>query len=135
MTTTMTAADRLELSTGLDFNADEDTPVYTINAVSEALGVHPETLRVWERRGVIATERDNNRRLFSRNDVLRLEFVRDLLDRGFNLYSIREYLRFYPCWSGRDEELCRLTSPGDGILTRECWKYPGRHCSLGIKQG
>ena len=130
MTFTMTAADRLEMTAGLDFSVDENQAVYTINAVSDALGVHPETIRVWERRGVIEAERENNRRLFSRLDVMRLEFVRNLLDKGFTLVSIKEYLRFYPCWSLEDCRLCRNALADNGPHSKDCWKYPRKYCSV-----
>ncbi|GAI66979.1 unnamed protein product, partial [marine sediment metagenome] len=49
-------------------------PVYPIGIVSELLDVHPETIRVWERYGVIHPYRRNGKRFYSDNDLERLRF-------------------------------------------------------------
>jgi len=108
----------------------EDQPLYTISIVSELLGVHPETLRVWERNNLIKPARQNKQRLYSNNDLKRLKFIIHLTkDRGLNVAGVRQLLDFYPCWlkeqcvGGRAKE---TINPGEPV--KYCWKYEGCYC-------
>jgi len=53
----------------------QNRPVYPIGIVSELLNVHPETIRVWERYGVIKPKRRSGRRYYSETDLKRLRFI------------------------------------------------------------
>lgn len=78
---------------------DEDTGIYEIGAVAELIGEHPETLRVWERNGLVRPDRSQYRRRYSNNDLKRLRFIKQLLDEGgLNLAGIRLVTQMYPCW-------------------------------------
>jgi DNA-binding transcriptional MerR regulator len=61
-------------------------PLYSIGAVAEMLGSNPATLRSWEERyGVVTPERtEGGRRLYSRDDLEQLRFVKDKVDQGFS---------------------------------------------------
>ncbi|MHA2609658.1 MAG: heat shock protein transcriptional repressor HspR [bacterium JZ-2024 1] len=74
---------------------DEDTPVYTIGVVAEMLGVHPQTLRVYEREGLVKPRRSQrNSRLFSRKDIERIRLILSLTqDLGVNLAGVEIILR------------------------------------------
>ena len=50
----------------------EEIPLYSIGVVSDLLHVHPETIRVWERHGVIRVQRRGRRRFYSNSDLKRL---------------------------------------------------------------
>src|SRR4030066_1239686 len=74
--------------------------LYPIGIVADLLGIHPETLRVWDRRRLVRPNRRRGFRCYSDPDLQRLLFVRHLLDdEGFNLASARAYLKLYPCWA------------------------------------
>ncbi|MFN4182987.1 MAG: heat shock protein transcriptional repressor HspR, partial [bacterium] len=77
----------------IDLN--EDTPVYTIGVVAEMLGVHPQTLRVYEREGLVKPHRSQrNSRLFSRKDIERIRLILSLTqDLGVNLAGVEIILR------------------------------------------
>lgn len=49
--------------------------LYPIGIVSELINVHPETIRVWERYGVIQPGRRGGKRFYSENDLARLRFI------------------------------------------------------------
>jgi DNA-binding transcriptional MerR regulator len=70
-------------------------PLYSIGAVAEMLGTSPATLRSWEDRyGVVEPERtEGGRRLYSRDDVEHLRFVRDTIARGFSAADAHRLLR------------------------------------------
>lgn len=62
-------------------------PKYTISIVAEIVGLHEQSLRLYERRGLIQPHRsDGNIRLFSDDDVERLRTIKRLMnDLGVNL--------------------------------------------------
>lgn len=68
--------------------------LYMISVVSEMLGVHPQTLRIYEREGFIRPKRSGgNTRLYSEEDVERLEMVLRLTrELGVNLAGVEVIL-------------------------------------------
>lgn len=54
---------------------DKSSPVYMISAVSRILEVHPQTLRMYEREGFVQPHRVNKQRLYSDEDIERLNLV------------------------------------------------------------
>jgi MerR family transcriptional regulator/heat shock protein HspR len=67
-----------------------DTPVYVISVVSRMLQMHPQTLRKYERAGLIRPSRtDGMLRLYSDDDVRRLRLIKHLVDDlGLNLAGV-----------------------------------------------
>ena len=72
--------------------AERKQRLYMISVVSEMLGIHPQTLRIYEREGFIKPLRSGgNTRLYSEDDVERLEMVLRLTrDLGVNLAGDRK---------------------------------------------
>ena len=64
--------------------------LYMISVVSEMLGIHPQTLRLYEREGFIKPKRSGgNTRLFSEEDVEKLEMILRLTrELGVNLAGV-----------------------------------------------
>ncbi len=54
---------------------DRSSPLYMISAVSRILEVHPQTLRMYEREGFVRPCRINKQRLYSDEDIERLNLV------------------------------------------------------------
>ena len=63
---------------------------YTISAVAEMFDIHPQTLRLYEREGLLKPSRsDGNTRLYSDEDLERLEVILSLTrDLGVNLAGV-----------------------------------------------
>jgi MerR family transcriptional regulator/heat shock protein HspR len=63
---------------------------YMISAVAEMYGIHPQTLRLYEREGLLKPSRtEGNTRLYTDEDVERLEFILNLArDLGVNIAGI-----------------------------------------------
>ena len=63
---------------------------YTISAVAEMFDIHPQTLRLYEREGLLKPSRsDGNTRLYSDEDIERLEVILSLTrDLGVNLAGV-----------------------------------------------
>ena len=67
--------------------------VYVISVAAELAGVHPQTLRIYERKGLLDPARTagGNRR-YSDSDLDRLRRIAELTDEGLNLAGVRRVL-------------------------------------------
>ena len=76
--------------------------VYVISVAAELAGVHPQTLRIYERKGLLEPARTagGNRR-YSDEDIERLRRISDLAAEGMNLAGIRRVMEL-------EEEVLRL---------------------------
>lgn len=64
-----------------------------IGVAAERAGMHPQTLRVYERRGLVSPRRTaGNTRLYSEADIERLRHIQQLSDQGLNLAGIERIL-------------------------------------------
>lgn len=73
---------------------DADEPVYVISIAARIVGVHQQTLRMYERQGLIQPKRSANRRLYSRRDIERLQQIQRLVaDLGVNLAGAEVIVR------------------------------------------
>ena len=80
---------------GLGFLADDaaERAVYVISVAAELAGMHPQTLRQYDRLGLVSPARTSGRgRRYSRRDVERLRRVQALSQEGVNLEGIRRIL-------------------------------------------
>lgn len=69
------------------------TPVYVISVAAELAGVHPQTLRLYERKGLLDPSRTSGgSRRFSERDLARLRRIQDLTAAGLNLEGVRQVL-------------------------------------------
>jgi MerR family transcriptional regulator/heat shock protein HspR len=67
--------------------------VYAISVAAEMVSMQVQNLRVYERRGLIEPDRTaRGSRLYSRDDIERLQRIRELLAEGLNLAGIRRVL-------------------------------------------
>ena len=98
---------------------------YTISAVAEEFDVHPQTLRLYEREGLLKPSRsEGNTRLYTDTDLERLELILSLTrELGVNLAGVeiilnmrekmdamqREFERFFNYLQSHAEELTHFT--------------------------
>jgi MerR family transcriptional regulator, heat shock protein HspR len=67
----------------------EERAVYIISVAAELAGVHPQTLRIYERKGLLRPARTaGNTRRYSERDLDRLRLIQDLTQRGVNLAGV-----------------------------------------------
>lgn len=111
------------------------TKKYTISVVAEQYGIHPQTLRLYEREGLITPSRSaKGTRYYTEEDVERLELILSLTrDLGVNLAGVeiilnmrekmdsmqREFERFFEYLKNHAEEFSRpsgASSPGDALI-------------------
>ncbi len=73
---------------------DKSGPLYMISVVSRILEVHPQTLRMYEREGFVQPHRVNKQRLYSDEDIERLNLVIKLTkELGVNKAGVDVILR------------------------------------------
>ena len=66
-----------------------DKPLYMISVAAELTGMHPQTLRVYEQKGLVTPGRSRgNTRLYSQSDIDRLNLISKLTDEGINLAGV-----------------------------------------------
>jgi MerR family transcriptional regulator, heat shock protein HspR len=73
----------------------DDRPRYMISVAAELVGMHPQTLRIYEAKGLIRPKRTaGNTRLYSEADVERLKLIQRLTtELGLNLAGVEHVLR------------------------------------------
>lgn len=74
--------------------SDQKDAVYIISVAAEIVGMHPQTLRVYERKGLVEPYRTpGGTRRYSRADLERLLLIQDLSNEGVNIEGIKRILR------------------------------------------
>ena len=85
---------------------NRNKPLYMISVAAELTGMHPQTLRVYESKGLVNPQRSGgNTRLYSRADIERLELINQLTDEGINLAGVIRILDLKGRLEERDEEI------------------------------
>jgi MerR family transcriptional regulator/heat shock protein HspR len=81
----------------------DDRPRYMISVAADLVGMHPQTLRVYETKGLVRPRRTpGNTRLYSEGDLERLRLIQRLTtELGLNLAGVETVLRL-------EDELSRL---------------------------
>jgi MerR family transcriptional regulator/heat shock protein HspR len=85
-------------------NVDRRRGVYMISVAAELAGMHPQTLRIYETRGLITPKRSSgNTRLYSQDDVERLKRIQELTsEMGMNLAGVERVFEL-------EQEMARMT--------------------------
>lgn len=85
---------------------DRDMPVYMISVAAELAGVHPQTLRAYEQKGLVTPKRtEGNTRRYSRADIDKLELISELTDEGINLAGVIRILDLQGRLDARNKEV------------------------------
>jgi MerR family transcriptional regulator/heat shock protein HspR len=76
--------------------------VYVISVAAELAGVHPQTLRIYERKGLVDPARTGGgSRRYSDDDIARLRRIQDLTTAGLNLAGVKAVMEL-------EDELARV---------------------------
>ena len=88
---------------------DETRPLFMISIAAELAAMHPQTLRMYERRGLLRPQRSaKNTRLYSQADVDRLRRIQALTELGLNLAGVERVLELENQMSAMREQMNRL---------------------------
>ncbi len=116
--------------------AEEDRknmPSYPIGVVAELIGTTEQTLRLYEKRGLIKPARRNRNRFYSENDIKWLQCLRDLLhNKKISIEGIKKLLDYAPCWeiTGCSQERMHKCSAYID-RTKPCWELNRMICQNG----
>lgn len=89
--------------------ADRNKPLYMISVAADLAGLHPQTLRIYEAKGLVSPQRTSgNTRMYSQADVDRLELIGRLTDEGINLAGVMRILDQRERMSELQEEAERM---------------------------
>ena len=88
----------------------DDRPRYMISVAADLVGMHPQTLRIYETKGLIRPKRTSgNTRLYSEADVERLRLIQQLTtELGLNLAGVEQVLHMQDEIERMQRRLVRL---------------------------
>ena len=99
--------------------SDRNRPLYMISVAAELAGVHPQTLRIYEAKGIIKPKRSaGNTRMYSQADIEHLELVSQLTDEGINLAGVMRILDLKNQIDKRDEEIEKLRRQNSALADK-----------------
>ena len=76
-----------------EFSHGASRAVYVISVAAELAGMHPQTLRIYERKGLLEPSRTPGRsRRYSQRDIAMLHRIAHLTNAGLNLEGVRQVL-------------------------------------------
>jgi len=109
-------------------DADERA-VYIISVAAELAGVHPQTLRIYEQKGLVQPHRTRgNTRRYSDADIVRLRYVQRLTAGGVNLAGAKRILELEEEIELLRDHVARL----EAMLEERPIPMPGRRTSVEI---
>jgi len=95
--------------------ADVDRGLFSISVAAELAGLHPQTLRIYEREGLLDPARSaGGTRRYSRRDIDRLQQICALTADGLNLAGIRRVLQLQEDTRQLQAEVARLRALAGG---------------------
>lgn len=90
---------------------ESDRPVYVISVAAELSGLHPQTLRQYDRLGIVRPRRVEGRhRRYSDRDIARLRQVQELARAGLNLAGVQRVFEMEAQISRLRDRLVELES-------------------------
>jgi MerR family transcriptional regulator/heat shock protein HspR len=102
-----------------EFTPAEDAAVYVISIAAEISGMHAQTLRQYDRLGLVSPDRATGRgRRYSLRDIAMLREVQRLVNEGINLAGIKRILELEDVNRVLSEELTNLRSQLAGAPQR-----------------
>ena len=87
----------------------EDRALYVISVAAELAGVHPQTLRIYERKGLVEPQRTIGRsRRYSDRDIRRLRRIQELTNEGVSLAGVKRIIALEEELEEARREIVRL---------------------------
>ena len=107
---------------------DKDRPLYVISVAAELVDMHPQTLRLYERKGLIEPSRSSGKtRLYSQRDIDHLREIRRLTQElGVNLAGVEEIIKLRRKLDGLQDKMEQNISELQGKLQQSISNYRGQ---------
>jgi MerR family transcriptional regulator/heat shock protein HspR len=98
--------------------ARRTTAVYVISVAAELSGMHPQTLRIYERKGLVQPARTSGgSRRYSDADIALLQRISDLTSEGMNLVGVKRVLNLERRVATLEAQLAKQQSTNQGAVT------------------
>lgn len=116
-----------------DYSEEEkkEMPLYPIGIVAELIGTTDQTLRLYEKHGLIKPARRNKNRFYSENDIKWLRCLRELIHtKKISIEGIKKLLDYAPCWeltACSDDRKDKCSAFID--KTKPCWELNRMICN------
>ena len=96
---------------------DEELALYVISVAAELSGLHPQTLRQYDRIGLVSPSRAQGRgRRYSLRDIALLRNVSRMISEGINLAGIKKIIELESAMSNMAIEVAKLRIEVDALL-------------------
>ena len=96
---------------------DDDQAVYVISIAAELSGMHPQTLRQYDRMGLVSPGRASGRgRRYSLRDIASLRNIQRLVSDGINLAGIKRIMELESAVANMALEVAKLRTEVDSLL-------------------
>jgi MerR family transcriptional regulator/heat shock protein HspR len=107
---------RPELSS--EEHPDDDASLYVISVAAELSGLHPQTLRQYDRLGLVSPDRTVGRnRRYSLRDIASLRMVQRLVGEGINHAGVKRIIELESAMANMAIEVAKLRIEVDALLT------------------
>lgn len=105
-------------------------PLYPIGVVAELIGTTDQTLRLYEKHGLIKPARRNKNRYYSENDIKWLRCLRELIHvKKISIEGIKKLLEYASCWEITDcPEERRINCTAYRERNKPCWELNRMIC-------
>ena len=98
--------------------------VYVISVAAELAGVHPQTLRFYERKGLVRPRRtESGRRRYSDTDIEMLQRIQTMTDQGLNLAGVKRVLELEAQVADYERQITRLQAAADEAIEETHRQY------------
>ena len=98
-------------------NPADDEAVYVISVASQLSGMHPQTLRQYDRMGLVSPGRASGRgRRYSLRDIASLRNIQRLVGEGINLAGIKRIIELEEAVASMAIEVAKLRTEVDALL-------------------
>lgn len=105
-------------------NRDHHRALFVISVAAELAGVHPQTLRIYERKGLLDPARTvGNSRRYSEHDLDRLRRIQELTADGLNLAGVKRVLQLEAEIKRLQGELSRAQVEAAAAVERTHQRY------------
>lgn len=96
---------------------DDETGLYVISVASELSGLHPQTLRQYDRLGLVSPNRTEGRnRRYSLRDIASLRMVQRLVGEGINHAGIKRIIELEAAMANMAMEVAQLRIEVDALM-------------------
>ena len=97
---------------------DDETGLYVISVAAELSGLHPQTLRQYDRLGLVSPNRTEGRnRRYSLRDIASLRMVQRLVGEGINHAGVKRIIELETAMANMALEVAQLRIEVDALLS------------------